>query len=46
MQLKNKNINNENRTGSRLLPPGPKRIPPVKLDVHKMQEENDEAIWC
>ena len=46
MQLKNKNNHNENGTGSRLLPPDPKRIPPVKLDVHKMQEENNEAIWC
>ena len=44
--VKKTNRHNENGTGSRLVPPDPRRISPVKVDLYKMPEEKNEAIWC
>lgn len=44
--VKKTNIHNENRTGSRLVPPDPRRISPIKVDLYKMPKEKNESIWC
>ena len=44
--VKKTNRHNENGTGSRLVPPDSRRTSPVKVDLYKMPEEKNEAIWC